>query len=162
MAGGPIQPTSIIPGAEHCYGGVYVGAGAIITGEIMTIVEDATTLDANTYVDLVFRASEVLPSGTFTLRITSRCPVTTGDLVVDPSWKSTAAEEDPDTGALNAEGDTTITWSAGDSDVQKETEITLDADTVVAGERVIMRVTFKNAGTTVAADSGHAFEIFWA
>lgn len=163
MAGGPVVPVSAVPlgTSGHVYPVMYDGAGSITDRTEMLGVANATTITADVVWHLVFRMPQVLPSGTAKLRLWSRAAVTSGDVKVNPKWKSVASGEDPSTGALNAEGTSTITWGSGDSDVYKETKIDLDADTVVAGEVIHMHLTFEDTGMTIADESGHLAEIIW-
>ena len=76
-------------------------------------------------------------------------------------WKSFATEEDFGSPTLNAEGVGTITWASGDEDVWKELKVDLDADTVVAGEYILMDVVFETASWTLAAVSTWQVFIIW-
>ena len=162
MAGGPILPHSALPvDSNLVFPMVYIGQGTVEDRTNMLGCNDATDLNANATWHLEFQMPEVLPTGTATLEILSRANAATGTLNVNPAWKSVAPGEDASTGALNAEGTTAITWSTGDADDYKSTTITLDADTVVAGEIIHMSLTFEDSGTTLATESGHIVKIIW-
>lgn len=163
MAGGPVF--HLAPGFfganGHVYPLPYEGAGSTNDTTPMLGVTDATTLTADVGFHLIFPMPVSLPSGTAKLRLWSRANATTGALKVNPKWVSVAATEDPSSATLNAEGTSTITWSTGDADDYKETKITLDADTIVAGENVHMDLTFEDTSTTLAVESGHLAAIIW-
>jgi hypothetical protein len=61
-----------------------------------------------------------------------------------------AVEEDPSSATLNAEGTSTLTWAAGDNDQYRELKITLDADTPVAAEVIVMDLVFETTSWTLA------------
>jgi len=115
----------------------------------------SASLSADTTVQLRFRVPGSLPTGTATLKLTALANATSGVAKVNAKWASVAAEETPDiaTGSLNAEGTSTLTWSTGDNDQYKDLDITLDADTVVAGEMIVMELVFETASWTLAAVS---------
>lgn len=119
------------------------------------------TPGANTILHLRFSIPPTLPTGTAKLLCTALANATTNAAKINPAWASVAAEENPDTITLNAEGTTTVTWASGDADVYKEVKINLDADTIVAGETVVMEVTFETTGFTLAVESTWRFAIIW-
>ena len=102
-----------------------------------------------------------LPTGTAKLRCLSIANATSGAAKVNPKWASTAPEEAADTVTLNAETTQTVTWAAGDADVYKELKVTLDADTVVAGEVIVMEVVFETTRWTLAQVSTWNFSVIW-
>lgn len=139
----------------------HAGAGAGSKYDEGLGLADATTLTADATWSLRFHVPPAVPTGTMKLRILSLANASTGNVVVDPQWASIAGNEDPSATALNAEGDTTITFTAVDD--YKETKITLDADAggVAANDIIVMNLVFKNTGTTVAAVSTHVCSIIW-
>jgi hypothetical protein len=74
---------------------------------------------------------------------------------------SVAVEEDASAASLNAEGTATVTWASGDEDVYKELKVTLDADTLVASEEVVMDLVFETTGWTLAVISCWIPSIIW-
>jgi len=120
----------------------------------------AASISTDATAELRFQMPPTLPSGTGKLRILSLANATSGTVVFDPQWVSVAAGENPDTATLNAEGNTTTTWASGDADDYKETKITLDADTLVGGETVVMNLVFDST-STLAAVSTHIVAIIW-
>jgi hypothetical protein len=160
-AGGPIFPRSAIPMSAHVYWNVHVGAGGVSAHEEGMGLTDATTMTANAIWRLRFSLPPGLPTGQMKLRLMSLAAATTGIVDWDAQWKQTAAEEDPSTGALNAEGDVTITWGAGDSDQYKETKVDLNAVTPLASREVVMDLVFKDSTTTLAVVSTHIVSIIW-
>jgi len=103
----------------------------------------------------------VMPSGTFQLRWLALTNATSGNAKVNPKWASVAAEEDPSSATLNAEGTSTLTWAAGDNDQYKELTVTLDADTAVASEMIVMDLTFETASWTLAQVSTWIVCVRW-
>ena len=157
MAGGPLSPSSITYAADGVTGGVHVGGTN--SREIQgTLLEASPSVD-NT-VRLYWDVIPTLPTGTFKLQITSVANATSGTVVYDPQWIGIAAEADLDPASLNAEGNTTTTWASGDDDALKITEITLDADTLAAGDSVYMELVFDST-STMAAVSTHKFALIW-
>ena len=160
MAGGPIYPRSVVVlTADNIYPLYYQGQGAVPTDEELLGVE--ASLSADSTFALVFAMPESLPTGTGKLRLRARANATSGNAKVNPKWKSVAAGEDPSTGALNAETVQTLTWASGDADDYKELLVTLDADTLVAGEELHMSLVFETASWTLAAESGWSAAIVW-
>lgn len=161
MAGGPIFPCSAVP----------VTAGRVFphiyTGGTNSKLEDTLGVEASVGADatwsLRFQMPPSLPTGTGKLRLLALANATSGAAKVNAKWASVAAEETPDiaAGSLNAEGTGTVTWSTGDADVYKELKITLDADTLVAGEVVAMDLVFETTSWTLAVVSGWSASIIW-
>lgn len=141
---------------------VHVGAGANSKEEEGLGVTDATTLVADVTWRLRFDLPPTLPSGTAKLKIRALANATSGVLRLNPKWASVADEEDPSAATLNAEGNTDITWGAGDNDQYKGVKITLDADTLVGGEVCVMDLVIVDTGTTIAVVTTLAtVEIIW-
>ena len=162
MAGGPIFPHSAYPvNAGLVFPNFHEGAGANSKHDEGLGVADATTLNADGIWRLRFLMPPTLPTGTCKLRILSLANATSGDLKVNPKWASVAPEESPSGATLNAEGTSTVTWGAGDNDQYKETKITLDADTPVASEVIVMDLTFEDTSTTLAVVSTHICAVIW-
>jgi hypothetical protein len=158
MAGGPIFPYSAVPSSDDVYP-VMIEGGTNSREELMLGVE--ASLGANAIWQLTFLTPISLPTGTGKLQLWARANATSGDAKVNAKWASVAAEEDPDTVTLNAEGTSTLSWSTGDAYQYKELEITLDADTIVAGEVIYMDLTFETSSWTLAAESGWIPRIIW-
>ena len=161
MAGGPIFPSSAIPDASgDVFPNVHVGAtnGRRIQG---IGVANATALDANRTWHVLFEMPPTLPSGTGKLRLLALANATSGAAKVNPTWGSCAVEEIYDTITLTGEGTQTITWAAGDADAFKELKVTLDADTLVAGEIVVMNLVFEDSSFTLAVTSTWLASIIW-
>lgn len=161
MAAGPIPPHSAFPVTSgFVFPNIHVGAGSGSKYDEGLGLIDATTLTTDAVWALRFYfPMGTLPTGTCKLRILSLANASTGDVVVNPSWASCAPSEDPSVITLNAEGNTTISITAVDD--YKETKITLDADTPVAGEVLVMNLTFVNTGTTLAVVSTHQVSIIF-
>ena len=162
MPGGPVFPCSAYAvNAGLVFQSVHVGAGANSKQDVGLGVADATTLDANATWRLRFGVPPKLPTGTCTLRLWSLANATSGALKFGVNWASIAAEESPSGATLQSEGTQTITWSAGDNDCYKVTDVALDADTVVAGEMIAMDLTFEDTGKTLAVTSTHYASVVW-
>lgn len=151
MAGGPIFPRSAYPVSERVFPSVHVGAGANSKHEKGYGVE--ASLGADAIWRLRISAPVSLPSGTAKLRLRALAAATSGDARVNVKWASVAVEEDPSSATLNAEGASTLSWGSGDSDCYKELLVTLDADTVVAGEELVIDLTFETSSWTLAVVS---------
>ena len=154
MAGGPISPASSSPDASgQVFPNIHVGAtnGRRVEGMGVT---DGTILSANRTWHLQFQMPPApLPTGTGKLRLLALANATSGAAKVNPTWGSCAVEENFDTVTLVAETVQTVTWAAGDNDQFKELKVTLDADTLVADETVIMSLIFEDSGFTLAVVS---------
>ena len=160
MAGGPIFPNSFYPNpttAGDLFPNFHTGGTNSQRDEGIGL---AASISADATAELRFQMPPTLPSGTGKLRVLSLANATSGTVVFDPQWASVAAGENPDTVTLNAEGNTTTTWASGDNDDYKETKITLDADTLTAGETVVMSLVFDST-STIAAVSTHIVSIIW-
>lgn len=160
MAGGPIFPFSTAyPSGGAVYPGIHTGS---TNGRQWEGPRCVASLGSDAVLELAFQMPpSSLPSGTGKLRVLALADATSGNAVINPAWASLAVGEDYDTITLNAEGNTTITWSTGDDEELLESKITLDADTLVAGEVVVMQIAFVSASWTLAAVSTYAFSIIW-
>ena len=160
MAGGPIFPHSIFPvTADRVFPNFHVGAGANSKHDEGLGVEASVGADSTWR--LRFQMPPTLPTGTGKLRLRGLANATTGVSKVNPKWASVAVEEDPSSATLNAEGTDTITWGSGDADQYKESKITLDADTLVADEEVVMDLVFETTSWTLAQVSTWIVSIIW-
>ncbi len=160
MAGGPIFPRSAFPvTASRVFPNFHVGGGANSKEDEGLGVE--ASVGADSIWRLRFQMPPTLPVGTAKLRMRALSNAATGVAKVNPKWASVAVEEDASSATLNAEGTTTVTWTTGDEDVYKETKITLDADTIVADEEVVMDLTFETASWTLAQVSTWIVSIIW-
>jgi hypothetical protein len=144
MAGGPFFPSSIaFDTTGRSFPNVHIGDGANAHQTDGIGVE--ASLGGETEVDLEFDMPPgSLPSGTCKLNCIALADATSGIAVLVPSWASVAVEEDPSAATLTSEGTTTLEWGANDDDEYKQTKITLDADTPVAGEKIVMHLKFDN------------------
>jgi hypothetical protein len=138
---------------------IHVGAGANSKHEEGLGVE--ASLGADSIWRLRFLMPPTLPSGTGKLRLLALANATSGAAKVNPKWASVAVEEDPSSATLQAETVQTLTWGAGDNDQYKELKVTLDADTLVAGEVVVMDLTFETSSWTLAQVSTWIASIWW-
>lgn len=166
MSGGPLFPTSAYPvTSARVFAGFHVGDGSNSKQDEGLRV--TKSLDA----DAIWRlrwsnVPATLPSGTLKLRLRALSRNATGGsqvAKVNPKWASVAVGEDPSSATLQAEGTTTVTWAASsaDNDKYKDTDITLDADTLVGGEILAMDLTFETSGWTLAIDSTWIPMLVW-
>lgn len=161
MAGGPVFPRSAYPvTGGRVFPNIHVGAGA------NSKQEEGLGVEASVGADSIWRLRfsmppTSLPTGTGKLKLLALAAATTGNAKVNPKWASVAVGEDPSSATLNAEGTSTLTWAAGDSDDYKELKITLDADTLVAGEEVVMDLVFETTSWTLAQVSTWIPSIIW-
>ncbi len=147
--------SSIPDSGGRIFPGVLTNSSKLIDGPM---VEASLGADATLF--LVFQVPQTLPSGTAKLRLLSLANATSGVAKVNPTWLSVAAEEDF-AGTRTAEGTSTVTWASGDAYVFKETKITLDADTVVAAELIVLDLVFETASWTLAANSLWLPSVIW-
>ena len=142
-------PSSVYPvTADRVFAWIHVGGGANSKHDEGLGVE--ASLGADAIWRLRFQLPPTLPSGTGKLRLVSlSAPSLNGVAKVNPKWASVADGEDPSSATLNAEGTTTITHNTTSNDKFVMTKITLDADTLVAGEIVVMDLTFETSGWTI-------------
>jgi len=161
MSGGPIFSHSRLPiTTDRVFEYVYVGAGATFKYDEGMGVQASVGADA--YWALRFQMPpSSLPTGTGKLRLIALANAAAGDAKVNPTWASVAIGEDPSSATAFAEGTSTLTWAAGDADKYKELKITLDADTLVAGETVCMKLIFETTNWTLAAISCWRASIIW-
>lgn len=160
MAGGPIFPHSAFPvTAGRVFPNFHVGAGANSKQDEGLGVEASVGADSTWR--LRFQMPPTLPTGTGKLRLLALANATSGVAKVNPKWVSVAVEEDPSGATLNAEGTSTVTWSTGDNDQYKELKVTLDADSLVASEEVVMDLVFETTSWTLAQVSTWIASIIW-
>jgi len=167
MAGGPFKPSSAVPigTSGEVFPNFHSGDGANAAVEEEGLgVANATDLTADRGFSLRFEMPTTLPTGTATFRLFALADIQAGDLSVDPTWASVAMDEDPSAASLIAEGpdpdsrtggdgsgNATFGWASTDDDVYIEARWTLNADTVVAGEVIVMHLRIDDGDTTVAA-----------
>lgn len=152
MAGGPFWPCSAFPNtATNTFPNFHSGGTNSRRVEGLGV---AASIGSDSIWHLHFKMPPTtLPSGTCKLLLWALANATSNSAKVNPKWASVAAAENPDTVSLTAEGTSTLTWAAGDNDDFKELKITLDADTPVAGEMIVMDLTFETASWTLAVVS---------
>lgn len=162
MAGGPIFPNSQYPATASglVFPNFHVSAASGSKHDEGLGV--AASIGADAIWRLRFHMPPTsLPSGTGKLRLLALANATTGNAKVNPKWASVAVEEDPGGATLNAETTQTVSWGAGDNDQYKELKVTLDADTLVAGEVVVMDLVFETSSWTLAQVSTWIPSIIW-
>ena len=111
------------------------------------------SLDADAIWRLYYRMPPSLPTGTGKLLIHAQANATTGDAKINVKWKSYAATEVPAAASLNAETVSTITFATTAYRLT-ELKVTLDADTLVGGELVMLDMTGETSSWTLAATLG--------
>ena len=168
MAGGPFLPSSAFPvgTSGEIFPNVHVGDGANASSQEGLGVANATDLTADRIWHLTFQMPTTLPTGTATFRVFVLADIQAGDFSIDPAWASVAMDQDPSAATLTAEGpdpdsrtggngsntdNSTFGWDTADDDVYIEARWTLNADTVVAGEVIVMDLRIDDGDTDVAA-----------
>jgi hypothetical protein len=143
MPGGPIFPSSAFP----------VTSGRVFPTALTPEMPQALAFEASLGADAVWRLfyqlpPTTLPSGTAKLLLICQANATAGNAKLNPKWKSYGANEVPAAADLIAEGVATITFSTTVYRLT-ETKITLDADTLVAGELVMLDLVGETSGWTL-------------
>lgn len=160
MSGGPLFPFSAIPvTTDRVFDNVHIGAGSNSKHTQGFGVEASVGADSTWR--LRFQLPKTLPSGTLKLNGFALANATTGNAKWNPKWASVASEEAMDVATLNAEGTQTLSWGAGDNDQNKAISITLDADTPVAGETIVMDFVLETASYTLAQVSTWVLWLEW-
>ena len=161
MAGGPIYPHSAFPvTAGNVFPNFHVGAGANSKHDSGLGVAASIAADSTWRLRFLMPPT-ALPSGTCKLRLLALANATTGNAKVNTKWVSVAAAEDPSSATLNAEGTSTLSWAAGGNDKYTELKITLDADTPVASEMIVMDLVFETTSWTLAQVSTWIAAVIW-
>ncbi len=161
MAGGPIFPHSAFPVNSDVFPNFHVGAGANSKHDEGLGVKASLSSDATWR--LRFQLPPTLPGGTgkLLLRGLSEAPASTLNAKINPEWASVAADEDPSSATLSAEGTSTVSFGTSDGDKYREAKVTLDADTLVAGEEVVMDLVFESTSWTLDKVSTWIASIIW-
>jgi hypothetical protein len=160
MAGGPIFPHSTYPATSgKVFPNFHVGAGANSKHDEGLGV--MASVNADSTWRLRFQMPPSLPTGTGKLRLLALANATSGAAKVNPKWVSVAAAESASGATPVAEGTSTLTWAAGDNDKYKELKVTLDADTLVASEVVVMELVFETTSWTLAVVSTWIASVIW-
>ena len=123
------------------------------------------SLDADAELHYVWHVPKgTLPTGTCKLEVNMFSFDGDGDAAFNPKWKSVAFDEDMDlaAGSLNAEGESTISWTFGvNAHQMRRSTITLDADTIFADEFIQMRLALVSANWTLNQRSIVLPSIIW-
>lgn len=154
---GPVHPISAVPDTSgEVYPNVHADSSKYREG-----LGVAASPGSDRTWHLEFETPPVLPSGTCKLVLAVVADAATGAAKVNPKWVSVADAESAFAATRIAEGTTTFTWGTGDNHKDKRVKITLDADTVVAGETIVMDLVFETSGWTLAAVSTWKAAIIW-
>jgi len=144
MAGGPIYPCSALP----------VTAGRVFPNFLTTEMPEGLCFEASLGADsiwrLFYRMPPTLPSGTGKLLIVGQANATSGVAKLNVKWKSYGANEVPAAASLNAEGVADLTFATTAYRLT-ELKVTLDADTLVGGELVMLDLVGETSSWTLAA-----------
>lgn len=154
-----LQPCSAYPVSELVFPNLHICAGAGFKHVRGWGV--AASIGADAILRLVFQVPPTLPTGSPKLSLLALANATSNSAKVNPKWASCAFEEDPSGLTLQAEGTQTLTWAAGDNDQLKQLKVDLDADTVVAGEFIVMDLTFETSSWTLAVVSTWKPSVIW-
>jgi hypothetical protein len=150
MAGGPFLPSEppIPLTAPRVFPNIHICAGS--NHKHHSGIAWQASVGADATWRMAFRMPTTLPSGTAKFSGLCLANATTGDAKLNIKWASAAKTEDPSSLTLNAEGVSTLTWASGDNDKYKELLVTLDADTVVADEIIVLDIVGETSGWTLA------------
>jgi hypothetical protein len=155
-------PLSVVPvTADKVFGNIHVCAGANFKRvEGLGVM---ASLNGDAEWEILFPPMpNPLPAGSAKLCLLLIANATSGTVKINPKWASYALGEDFSGLTLNAETTTadlvsgaagataTVTWGAGDNDQILQAKWTLNADTVVAGEGIVMKLVFETSGWTLA------------
>lgn len=160
MAGGPLFPYSAVPvTTDRVFSTIYTGASS--TG---MKYEEGLGVQASLGADSIWALAfelpgGTLPTGTLKLRLRARANATSGAAKVNPKWASVAIGADPAAATLSAEGTNTLTWTV--ADVYLQAKISLVATTAVAGQILVMNLTFETSGFTLAQVSSWDASLIW-
>ena len=126
----------------------------------------AASLASDAEHHVVFLVPPSLPTGTGKLEIFGYSyNNANGNAKVNPAWKSLALGESFDNAfaGLNAEGVQTVAWNSGTPDGFKfmQAKVTLDADTIVAGEYIQVIVLFDATDWTLDQRAVWLYSIIW-
>lgn len=156
---GPFRPSSAVPDTSgDVYPNVHTANSKYREG-----LGVAASISSDRTWHLEFDCPPVLPAGTCKLVLIGVANATTGSAKINPKWVSvdSGAGENAFTATRVAEGTTTATWAAGDNDDDKRVKITLDADTPVGGETIVMDLVFEASGWTLAQVSTWKVFVVW-
>ena len=164
MAGGPLILPNIDYGTTgHIAPGVFVSNSNSMRIPAHRLAADLDTL-ADATLTMMGPAPVTLPTGTAKLVLNAYAEATSTQSVrVNPKWKSFAATESIDlaVGSLNAEGVTDIEWTSAEAGDLLQTKITLDADTWVAGETILLQIVFESTLSDLDVASYWQAHIIW-
>ena len=152
-AGGPIFPYSSVPvTATRVFYNLHSALGTFGLGVQASVGADSIWR-------LKFAMPGSIPTGTCKLRLLAAATATSNAAKVNAKWAMVAPDENFP--SVIAEGTSTATWAAGDDVQLKELKITLDADTPVANEIMLMDLTFETASWTLAVTSTWIAMVIW-
>ena len=154
---GPVSPISAVPDTSgDVYPNVHADSSKYREG-----LGVAASIASDRIWHLEFETPPVLPSGTCKLVLIAMADAATGAAKVNPKWVSVADGESAFAATRVAEGTTTLTWTSGENHKDKRVKITLDADTVVAGETIVMDLVFETSAWTLAVVSTWKAVVIW-
>jgi hypothetical protein len=160
MAGGPLLPSSIyIGGASGNLSPIfYVPATNTNTAGAIEGIGVVASLGADASAVLQFNLPEVLPSGTFKLRILAWANATSGVAKLTVKDNQTAAGSNIGATTLNTETQLSQTWAT--ADIIVENKITLTTVPVI-NNIFTVQATFNTSGWTLAQISVWQFSLVW-
>lgn len=163
MAGGPILPNSAIPRDTQgrTFPSIYMGSGGNAAPNDQGLGVSASIAGDVTW-DLRFLMppAAAIPSGTMKLRVLSLANAGSGDCKFQVNDAIVAVAASPSAASLTAESLSTATWAAGEGDKYKETKITL-TPTPSGNDVLVVALTFKTSGYTLAVVSTHIVTVIW-
>jgi hypothetical protein len=160
MAGGPILPSSIYVGGAsgNLSPTFYVPATNTNTAGAIEGIGVVASLGADASAVLQFNLPEVLPSGTFKLRMLAWANATSGVAKLTVKDNQTAAGSNIGATTLNAETQLSQTWAT--ADIIVENKITLTTVPVI-NNIFTVQATFNASGWTLAQTSVWQFSLVW-
>jgi hypothetical protein len=160
MAGGPIGPISAYPSdtTGRLFPMFYAGGGgnAAATEEGMGV---AASLSADSTWELRFHIPPSVPTGTLKLRVLGLTSASSGTAKFTVSDKNVAAGASPSAATLNAETQSSVTFTSV-ADKYQETKVTLTS-TPSGNDILVVALTFNTTGWTLASASCWIATLIW-
>jgi len=163
MAGGPIFPSSVYLGGAsgNLSPGVFIPATNTNTAGAIEGIACVASLSADSPAVMQFNLPEVIPTGTFKLRVLAWANATSGVAKLDIADGQTAWGSNIGATTLTSEGSSpTIsqTWSAADVIVENEISPSIIP---LSNYIYTLLATFRTTGWTLAQTSVWQFSLEW-
>jgi hypothetical protein len=161
MSGGPLAPFSAVPmdASGRLFPYIYQGAGGNAAPAEEGLGVKAS-LDADSVWSLRFQIPPTVPSGSLYLRCLALASAASGSASWVTSDGRSPPPDSPSAITLTTETTQTFTWAVGGADKYQSVDQALS--TAVQGEDIlVVAVTFKTSGWTLAAVSAWQFQLIW-